>query len=160
MNVQQLRDAFTNSTLVAERVRGFRENRVSKIVQGNIPGPRQEGLPKVVFHLVPLEAFAKVRRIDIASAWDRLRDFGPLGFVPRDGTSRLNLDGRVNFADSDADRNPRWWSYVQAIANLNVLTRQERRIISPQYEGHLRQAVPNYLHLLQGLSVDGPSSRS
>lgn len=134
MNVQQLRDAFTASATMIEKIRAFRNQRVDAVLrQFQLPVPLQdEGRPVLILHLVPLAAFASRFAIDIAAQSDRLRDFSPIGFQPRDGTSRLNLDGRVNYAGHDREKDPRWESYTQLyrsgiVEGVEVLHQEPRR---------------------------------
>jgi hypothetical protein len=165
MNVQQLRDAFTASVTLAERVRAFRMERVSSVIHGSTPVRIQdEGRPVLILHLIPLAAFASRSTINIAAESDRLRDFNPIGFERRAGTSRLNLDGRVNFAGHDRDRDPRWQSYtqiyrtgiVEAVEVLNCTERDGRRFVFPTYESDLREVLPIHLSLLNVLAVSTP----
>jgi len=165
MNVQQLRDAFTASVTLTERVRAFRMERVSKVAHHSTPVPIQdEGRPVLILHLIPLAAFASHFSISIGAESDRLREFNPIGFEPRAGTSRLNLDGRVNCAGHDRDRDPRWQSYtqiyrtgiVEAVEALNYADRNGQRFLYPTYETDLRETLPNHLNLLTMLAVPTP----
>jgi hypothetical protein len=65
LDVPQLRTAFELSSTLAERMRDFRADRLSKIGAGEIPTPLHETMAKIVFHLIPFGAFEPSARFDL-----------------------------------------------------------------------------------------------
>jgi hypothetical protein len=56
MDVDEVRRAFVLSESVADRIRAFRAERLSRVVSGETPVPI-EGTSRVVLHVVPISAF-------------------------------------------------------------------------------------------------------
>lgn len=109
LDVAELRAAFTASEGVSERIRRFREERLSKIIAGETPVPLVDEA-KVVLHVVPLRSVTTNEHIPLS---------GLSGIIPPRAmgwTQRRNLDGVVIYS-SDPGR-----SYVQIFRSGNIET--------------------------------------
>ncbi|MGA9670531.1 MAG: ATP-binding protein, partial [Terracidiphilus sp.] len=90
LDVNELRAAFTLSSTVMERIRGFRTDRIIAISNNETPVPMNPG-PKMVMHCIPIESFAGQSQYDLIPF---LRDYARLPGLGGTGFSRrLNLDG-------------------------------------------------------------------
>jgi hypothetical protein len=118
LDVQQLRRAFVENNSVAERIRGFRADRLASIIAGVTPVPMARG-SKLVIHLLPFDAFFSEPQFDLrerlptnlfqpltAGAWsDRLTFEGKMVVAAsRDGLSssylHLYRNGVVEIVDA------------------------------------------------------------
>lgn len=70
LDVFELRTAFVLSETTAERIRNFRNERISKIIAGEGAIPLSENAPKLVLHMVPFAAFDPATRFDLSSLND------------------------------------------------------------------------------------------
>jgi hypothetical protein len=98
LDVTQLRTAFELAGTTAERIRSFRVERLSRISSGEeTPAPLNEQEPKLVLHLVPLNAFSTSVSLDLKPLYDSLKGklLEPLSFWDVEPTvsMRFNLDG-------------------------------------------------------------------
>lgn len=64
MDVGELRVAFTISETMAERIRKFREERISRLYANETPLPFHEG-PKIILHILPFISFSPGQRFNI-----------------------------------------------------------------------------------------------
>lgn len=98
MNVDELRQAFTLSQSVAERIRAFRTERVRELLAGEGPLPLPPNV-KFIFHLVPLRSFVDPPDLKLApDTAARLRPLGVMGY-----SWRYTLEGYANFNSADGE---------------------------------------------------------
>ncbi len=172
MNVQQLREAFTAAESRIERIREFRAERLRQI-GGNIPvrllqTDRDTGnAPSLaVLHLIPLQSFAPASlNLDVARESGKIRKFVPITFRENDGSSRLNLEGRVNFAGQKGSKPAEYRAYTQVYRSgciEAVWALSSRRVDEHQFEcidpfeGLLREAVARYSKVLGEVGISPP----
>ncbi|TAN15493.1 MAG: ATP-binding protein [Rhodanobacter sp.] len=103
LDVGELRQAFTLSESVAERIRAFRAKRLLALGNGEVPIPLVPGV-RVVLHIVPLQSLTSEFLVDISprtqqqmQALNRVEPPGAGGW-----SQRVNLDGRVKY-DNECD---------------------------------------------------------
>jgi len=170
MDVPQLRTAFELSGTLAERVRDFRADRLSKICAGEIPTPLHQTMAKIVFHLVPFGAFEPSARFDLSPLVlpEKRRFITPI-MMGMNGHEilnhcryRYNFDGLLNYAQ--------WATDIPAVAYLQVFrkgivegvdvsilnTNSFRQIPSMPFEQVLCYALSLYLQTQKALGVDLP----
>src|SRR2546421_5727868 len=120
LDVAELRTAFELSGTIAERIRDFRTERLSRIAAGEeTPAPLDEQAPKLVLHMIPLNAFSTPISVNIGPLYDGIKGelFNPLiawGLRP-DVDMRFNVDGitrSVSWGDP-----PSTASYTQVFRN-------------------------------------------
>lgn len=159
MDVTELRIAFGLAGKNIERIRRFRENRISNIFANEMPMPFYES-SKIVLHLVPIIAFDPAQRYDvqkIASYHGKLKPMVCSGW-----NYRYNLDGFLTYAQG---REGRTFSYVQVFRN-GIIEAVEGLLLRPMtegllipsiaYEEELIKSLPDYLSLLKALNVGLP----
>lgn len=98
LEINELRSAFLLSETAAEKIREFRTDRVSKLLAGEGPVIPKPG-PKLIVHLIPIDAFQLGRRVDLRSIEKAPSNLGPVIWgctstgVNLPHTYRFNLDG-------------------------------------------------------------------
>lgn len=174
LDVDQLRTAFLLSETLEERIRGFRQDRLGSVIAGETPIPMSNG-PKLVLHLVPLNAFDSTSRYDI-SQFDSARGLNssyveqrtPKMVWPLETNSlneRFNFDGILSFCAYSAQRG-NTDSFVQfyrngilEIVNTGIVDIEidEAKILSLTHiEKVLVDALPDYLSFQRELGIDVP----
>jgi len=159
LDVSELRIAFNLSETIIERIRRFRENRISKTYANETPVPFYDNA-KIVLHLIPITAFDPTQSHDvqkIASQHDKLK---PMICAVWD--YRYNLDGFLTYCGG---RSGKTHSYVQIFRNGIIeavegllLKPQENELVIPgmAYEQELVKALPDYLSVLKAFNVGLP----
>jgi hypothetical protein len=171
MDVPQLRTAFEFSGTLAERIRDFRADRLSKIMAGEIPTPLHESMAKIVFHLVPFGAFEPSARFDLSPLAhpEKRKLITPLMLGMNEHVAlnhcryRYNFDGLLNCAQ--------WANDLPVVAYLQIfrngivegvdgsmlnMDRFPRQIPSMLFEQVLCYALSLYLQMQKALGVDLP----
>ncbi|MFZ0888160.1 MAG: ATP-binding protein [Candidatus Binataceae bacterium] len=167
LDVDQLREAFTLSETLVDRIRAFRVDRVIAVKADEVPEPINRG-PRMVIHLIPLSAFSSAGRADFAGALQtfiqtHLREFKPLA-APYLWDHRVNLDGRV-LSGRKARGEPNGRSYTQvynsgvvevAVCLPTVKCDGRAFILCRAWAQELRQFLPSLLSNLVKLGVELP----
>ena len=161
MDVTELRIAFNLSETITERIRRFREDRISKIFANETPVPFYD-TAKIVLHLIPINSFSPAQRYEInkiASHPERIQPIFHSGF-----THRYNLDGLLNYS---RDRKEKSRSYVQ-LFRIGIIEAVEGELLDPRhydgkllipsiiYERELIKSLPIYLSALETINVELP----
>lgn len=159
LDVDELRAAFAWAESVAERIRTFREDRLSKILAGETPVPLCEN-PKTALHLVPTISFRPGQRYDlrpIASGRDTMKGIGDIPCA-----MRYNVDGLLAYDGDDPPRAS--YCYVQLFRS-GVLEAVDAFLLDPGtqqlipsvwYEQALIASLGRYLSILRTLGVELP----
>ncbi|MBI4312142.1 MAG: ATP-binding protein [Chloroflexi bacterium] len=161
LDVGEIRAAFLASGALAERIRGFRIERLAAIVARETPVPLGDGA-KLVLHIVPIRAFDSASMLSTSSLEAQMQHLPPIARAA-DG-SRYNLDGFVTFdrgsTGSPAD------SYIQLFRNGCIeavdmyLLRQrsagQHTIPSMAFEEYLLKALRGYLVAQKSLGIEPP----
>lgn len=160
MDVSEIRSAFAISEGMPEKIRNFRDARISKIITNDAPVPLVE-LPRVILHLVPMASLTGAQQFDVAEIYTKRQQLKPVAF---DSTShRINFDGVVTFR-IDADP-PQCGSYVQAFRNGTVEAVEtaefgesngKKIIKSIAFEKNIISATARFLELQASLGVPPP----
>lgn len=144
LDVNELRAAFTLSSTVLDRIRGFRTDRIIAISNNQTPVQMNPG-PKVVMHCVPVESFAAQPHYDLIPF---LRDYARLSAIGSAGyRRRLNLDGLLvhdgvseNFGDTYTQLYRS--GAIEAVTADCVTEKDGRKLID---SGRYERNLPNYL---------------
>jgi hypothetical protein len=165
-NVDELRSLFTRAPQLADCIRGFRFDRIAKILGGEAPIPLLGSRP-LILHVAPLSAFEGERsfRLDISQAPQQLfTSFPPIG--GQVGDFRINVDGCLVLSNRTADgRTDR--AYVQAFHNGVVeavdstfvgegTAQNPYRLTSIRTESAIVRASHGYLQSLQARDAPAP----
>ncbi|MCE5268433.1 MAG: ATP-binding protein [Planctomycetaceae bacterium] len=158
MDVTEIRAAFLMAEAIPERIRRFRDSRLSKIVAGETPLPMDSGA-KMILHLLPVSSFSKPTTVDVVSVshnFARLPAMGALGF-----DRRMNLDGCVTY-QHQGNGGP-CYAYTQlfrsgVIESVDGVTLIGNKpgIPSIAYEEELIRVTDAYVKLLRELSIEPP----
>jgi hypothetical protein len=162
LNVPEIRALFGLSETTLERIRGFRAERLCKVVAGETP-VALEGNALIVLHIVPFGAFDPATRFDVPSlARDRGR-FRP-GLGPITGmygwNCRPNFDGLLTCASGGRPSSA--CLYLQIFRNGSVesvdggILKDGATIPSVLYEEGLLDALRRYLGVQRELGVEPP----
>ena len=115
MDISEIRSAFAVSEGIPEKIRNFRDARISKIITNNTPVPLVEGA-KVILHLVPMASLTEATQFHVAEIYTKRQQLEPVAF---DSTShRVNFDGVVTFRVDEEP--PKCGAYVQAFRDGTI----------------------------------------
>ncbi len=132
LDVQEIRDAFAQSSDLARRISEFRADRVAKILADE--GPRTlHDRPKMILHLVPYSSMGLHELIDVRTMSAALQGFRLFDYRGYD--DRINLDGRLVYYGG-AEGRP-CVGYAQ-IYRSGIIEAADSACVSPEY-------VDNYL---------------
>ncbi len=163
LDVPELRALFNLSDSLAERVRTFRAERLSKIGAGDAPVPLVNG-PRTVLHMIPFSAFLPGGTPAHLKFKDLNHKCPPIGNP--DGTHRLNFDGLLTYVPESGSDSLR--SYVQVFRNgciealdaaiIGLYEEHNNRRIIPAvfFEGALIQAVGQYVEAMKHIGAQPP----
>ncbi|MFX1588295.1 MAG: helix-turn-helix domain-containing protein [Promethearchaeota archaeon] len=159
LDVSELRIAFNLSEMVMERIRKFREDRLSKILANELPLTFSENA-RIVLHLIPTISFNPAQQYDINIAFKDIAKLEPIN--SGDWGYRYNIDGiftysmlrdNVIFSYTQLYKN----GIIEAVEGLMLKPHQEQLLIPSQsYEKKLIKSVSNYLTVLKKLGVETP----
>ena len=107
LDVFELKNAFTFSDTLADRIKGFRIKRTSAIIAGDTPVPLDDG-GKIIIHLVPVESFTPALSFNISEIIKNPSKLSPI--YSSGYNHRINLDGLMTFSSG---RNEKSHSYTQ-----------------------------------------------
>ena len=109
MNVREIRQAFLASELLPDRIRSFRNERVTAILNGDLPAPLTPEA-KIILHVVPFSSLDDRNGFDISAAFESRNELRAIGDTITSG--RHNLDGFVVFGGQSGNT-PGYESYIQ-----------------------------------------------
>jgi hypothetical protein len=158
LDVDELRTAFVLGETLGEKLRAFRLDRVSAILNRDV-SIKLTPAPKTVLHILPVGSFRTGYRIDIeaVSKYEELiRPMMATGLV-----SHYNYHGFVNFSSMEKHA----FSYLQVFRNgcLEAVEGQmledkdgRKLIHSVDYEAEIIQCGSRLMELLRRMEVDPP----
>ncbi len=173
LDVDELRTAFELLGTMAERIRDFRAERLSRIGAGEeTPTLLDEQAAKLILHMIPSSAFNPSVSVDVKalndySKWDLMRPLVVWGTQPPTSI-RFNLDGIARSAQWT--RNPAApvlmpAGYVQVFRNGIVevvdvtilgINGEKKQFLGEVFELRLLQAVKKHIELQQFLGIEPP----
>jgi hypothetical protein len=165
MNVDELRQAFTLSQSVAERIRAFRTDRVRMLLADKGPFPlpppvqhiatprgnKKEWGVRLIFHVVPLKSFVDPPDLRLAPGTaEHLRPLGVMGY-----SWRYTLDGYANYNDNNGMtyalgfRN----GVIEAVARV---PKDENLIFASRIEKLVLEGWNKFKHFFVQHGIGGP----
>jgi hypothetical protein len=158
MDVREIRAVFASSEALPERIRRFRDDRLAKIVAGEMPVHLSDG-PRVVLHVLPLSAFDPTKLLDLNSL-----DQPILQPISASGWShRFNLDGLLWFTEwREATPSPNYTQLfrsgaIEAVVVGLLREWQGKKIIANvSFEQELIIALGRYLKALKAFGLTPP----
>ncbi len=160
MDVGELRVSFNLSETITERIRRFREDRISKIFDKDTPVLFYD-TAKMVLHLIPVISFNPAQRYDISKIIYNSK-IKPMYCATYN--YRYNFDGILTYR---IGREEKSYTYVQIFKN-GIIEAVEAHLLDPihkngklsffsyDYEETLIKFLPDYLSILKMLNVDLP----
>jgi len=148
MDITELKIAFNLSETITERIRRFREDRISKIFANETPVPFYDNA-KIVLHLIPITSFNPAQRYELNKI---ISHPGKLPTINHNGfTNRHNLDGFLTYS---RDEEGKTYSYVQ-LFNNGIIEAVEGKYLDPhRYDGRLEIRGTAYeIKLIESLSI-------
>ena len=154
MDVSELRSAFLLSDSVAEKIKQFRNERLTKIVSDEIPMPL-EGSARLILHVLPISAFASNSMVEVGALYAKASNIQPLG---ASGYSwGVNIDGFITFSEKQSYCQIYRKGQIESVTSrfLNPST-DGPSIPSVYYETAIVKSIGNYINLLKSLQISSP----
>lgn len=166
MDVDELRVAFNLSETLTDRIRNFRLDRIAKIQANETPVPLHP-FPKIILHLIPVNAFNPFHKIDIDKDNIASDAYRKLPLLYRSVlNSRYNLEGLLTCSDNEkgifSDYTQLYRNGIIEAVDAQMLAPRERNgvilkyISSVAFEEKLIQATTRYLNLMSELAIEPP----
>jgi len=174
MDVDEVRRAFVLSESVADRIRAFRAERLSRVVSGETP-VAIEGTSRVVLHVVPISAFDSpasgvdldIRRAPLSERvllpisivnygnLDEVLWSNPSAFLPRYNFDGVFCDSRLGLPGEDPEGYAQLFrtGVIEAVDNHTFF---DGSIRGYELDEGLIKAVDRYFQLLRDLGVESP----
>jgi hypothetical protein len=160
LDLNELRAAFTLSSSVMDRIRGFRTDRIIAISNNETPVPMNPG-PKLVMHCIPIESFAGQPQYDLIPFYQnhaRLPAIGNRGY-----SRRLNLDGLL-VGDGQGAYIGDTYTHLYRNGLIEVVTGpgwvfkkdNQKWITSPGYEKPLLDYLPICFRVFKEIDARAP----
>ena len=160
LDVAELRAAFGLSETMAERIKSFRNERLSIAVAGETPVHLGEGA-RMILHLVPFGAFDPAARLDVSQLANRTDLLRPM--MAQSWSHRYNFDGILAYEPTPDTEF--FDGYLQVFRNGSVeavdaylLSRRDDSgpLIPSGFEQYVLDALPRFLSIQQLLGVEPP----
>ena len=156
LDVAEVRSLFILSETIADKIRNFRNERISRIVAGETP-VKLVSNELVILHIIPISAFDPAKRVEFSLAQKEAGLLRPLNTAINSTT--FNFDGLLVFDYSNDPGTAH--SYLQLFrsgivetANARILRNKKAQIVT--LEKGMLTAIPRYLTILNTLGVDLP----
>lgn len=167
MDTSDLRQSFTLSETLFDRIKRFRMDRTRAIMGGETPVPMPTGA-KLIIHLIPTESFSTRTSFAPSDLSHVTTTAGPLGATSCSVTysQRFNMDGFLRFGKRGSGDES--FGYVQFYRNGIIETvadgivyarrqgEEELGWLHTLYQRFLLEKVPEYLKCLATLGVAAP----
>jgi len=159
LDVAELRNAFTLSQTMGERIRRFREDRISSIYANELPVPFENGA-KIALHLIPISSFNPGQSYDISKTISNNGLLAPI--YPASYNRRYNFDGYISYTMNSEQKSE---SYVQLYRNgiIEVVDSQllhswdkKLLIYSRSFEEDLIASLSRFCSFLKLIEIDLP----
>lgn len=157
-DVQELRSAFILSETIGEKIKQFKEKRISDIYSNNLPIPFYAS-PKIALHLIPMSAFNPRHNYDMKQL--SLYDIQPIDSTRFN--KRYNIDGLLTYSSFPGKN--RSFSYVQlyrngiieAVNSYLLWSESDEKIIPiTAVERVLIEAVQRYFEVYRKFNIETP----
>lgn len=163
LDMPEIRAQFLRTENRAQRVRDFRNDRISKIMTGEVPY-RLAGDSVLVLHLLPLQAALGTINVDPVQYLGLRR---PIPVVAANGgavTSLVNLDGAVGTRNLSADGTTNGYTlffrtgFIETTWVLGSRDAMDPAVLpSVSYEGNIINFVSSARNEMRHWGIDGPA---
>lgn len=151
----------TVDKLIISEIREWRSNRIVEIKDGKTPMPLDNSneLPKIIFHLVPKNAFAPAQIFNLAELHKDLKSLEPIYSSVRN--CQYNSDGFLVYGHSVTKSKGSIGSYVQFFHNgiieaVDLRLLHEKYIKGPLLKQDLVEALPRFLSSQSKVGIEPP----
>lgn len=161
MDIVEIRNAFDLSSSASDRIRGFRAERISRLMTADdLPMDIRTG-GIVALHIIPLQSLSNPTAIDVEGLSENPHGIWPIG--SRSFNSRINLDGVVSFSggyNSPVRAYTQIYRHgiIEAVTVLREEENEDKCIAIAPLEGNLLSSIKSYCNLLQELEIEPPLS--
>ena len=143
LDVHEIKSRFLTSQTIEEKLKAFKDERISKIASGKTPVSLLDNA-KIVLHLIPLSGVASNKKYDISSNTISSNYLFPLG--SRGFDHRYNMDGLLADSIAHESDNTKSKAYLQLFRN-GIIETINADTLAP-YDGQL------FLPSLKGLDFE------
>jgi len=152
LDVEELRVEFNSPKTITEKMKKFRESRISKILTNDTSAHHYDGA-KVVLHLLPVISFDSARQYSIENKKKWLTEkMRPINSAECKG--RYNLDGFLTYSENGEKKS---YSCVQLFKNgIIEAINENERIFNQYFEVKIIKVLGNYLSILKTLNIELP----
>lgn len=159
MDIFELKTAFNLSETLADKIKRFREERISSILSEETPIPMNEGA-KLVLHLIPINAFYPGQQYNI----NKIINGPPLVPIFSYSSSGLNytFEGLIN-KEIPASKEEHTMSYVHLYRDgiIEAVTgyffKKEKKIMTSElHEVQIVNSIKEYLKVYTELNIEFP----
>lgn len=154
LDVVRMRQAFSAAEEVPERIRRWRRERLSAILEADTPAPIKSA-PAIIVHLVPYASFEDEYRLTATQVASREMHNAFTPITAGNFSHRINMDGVVRFASTAGAYCQLYRSGRVESVLSDMWTNQNQQIIK-EYEYYVLEAVTRQLAGLTKLDVPGP----
>jgi hypothetical protein len=158
MDYFELKNVFNLSETLAEKIRRFREERISSILSNETPIFLKNSA-KVVLHIIPINAFYIGRKYEIEKITPYPHRLKPM--YAHYYSLRYNFDGLLGIESTNEDEPA--YGYVQLYRNgiiestsTEFCNNDKRLISSGSYEIEVVHSLSEYLETYKMLNVEFP----
>lgn len=160
LDVSELRTAFTLADSFAERIRRFREERISKIFANETPVSFSHD-SKIVLHLIPFISLKTGEKVEIQKIASNQALLPPICCSGWNG--KYNLDGYVTFSGNAAEKSYAYTQLyrhgiIEAVNGFLVSSGEkgQRRIPNIAFEDKFIDGLDAYLRVLKTIKIQPP----
>lgn len=162
LDVGELRQAFTLSQTVTERMRSFRADRLLALGNGDAPVNLYPGA-RVILHVVPLESITSSFRINLSArdsgSRQALHQIAPPG--RGSFSEKFNLDGRLSYTNDSAGLSDAYSLLFQngAIESVEVWQERdgEKNLHGVGYEESIIGTLSAHFSALRNFGISAPA---
>lgn len=157
LDISELRNAFNLSESLNEKIKRFREDRISRLFANEMPVTIHEGA-KIVLHLIPLISLNPSTSYDINKIEPKVEYYPPPS--SNGWGKRYNLDGLLSYSiagNSSFSYTQIYRNGIMEIVDGYILNANSNKVIpSIGYEEELISLLPKYLAGLKFLNIELP----
>jgi hypothetical protein len=159
LDIDEIRAAFIASESLAQRIKEFRIDRISKLVADETPVSLEVG-PKTILHVLPIESLNLGKNVDVTSVAENYDLLKPIQAY--NTSRRYNFDGIVKHCSTSNELSSAYSQLfrngvMEAVDVSMLLYGLERRVMPIEgIEKELIETLENYLKLLKTLGINPP----
>jgi hypothetical protein len=157
MDWHQIRSSFALSESLAEKVRGFRYERLARIAATDSLPTQMAGAARAVLHVFPISAVDPATSIDILRIRAQPGSLPPPGWKSSSGyNGSPNLDGYAQMIDGVSYVQLFRSGAIEAVDSYLLNWQNKRMIPFPTLEQEIAEEASAYVNLLASLNVQQP----